>query len=80
MWLLSTTEGQELQLLLGQVQTNSMTNHRLDRGFSLPRNEKKLGKGFEDHIFILFKGLNMMQYVTFMDLTPGPSGQSLSQQ
>lgn len=61
-WLLTNVEGQELQLLLGKVQTNSVTNHGLHRGFRLPRNEKKLGKGFEDHIFILFRGLNMMTY------------------
>lgn len=61
-WLLSKNEGQKLKFLLVQVQANSVTNHRLHRGFNLPRNEKKLGKWFKEHIFILFRDLNMMQY------------------
>jgi len=35
-WLLSTIESQELYLLLGQLQTKSMTNQRLYRALDFP--------------------------------------------
>lgn len=61
------------------IQGNSVTKKRLQKSFSLPRNEQKRSEGLKDHVFILFKVLSVMCTVSFMYITPGPSGQGLNQ-